>query len=127
MNGLVRYLESRKAPVKRQVLVGPLLQVDLVMSQEKRCELWHALNRFITEHGGCVVSAPFSSPIRIEAPRDSTLPKRLAKAGYDFVFRGQLTRIGSADPKHDRQSRTRPLTACYYGFHRVDVYELALQ
>ena len=96
------------------------------MNQEKRCELWHTLSRFITEHGGFVVSAPFSSPIRIEAPRDSTLSKRLAEAGYDLVFRGQLTRIGSATPKHDRQSRIGPLTACY-GFHRVDVYELALQ
>jgi hypothetical protein len=96
------------------------------MSQEERCELWHALNRFITGHGGFVVSTPFSSPICIEVPKDSTLPKRLAEAGYDVVFRGQLTRIGSATPKHDRQGRIGPLTTGY-GFHRVDVYELALQ
>jgi len=102
------------------------MQIDLAMSQEKRRALWHALNRFITELGGFVVSAPFSSPIRIEAPRDSTLPKRLAEAGYDVVFRGQLTRIGSAAPRHDRQGRIGPLTG-RYGFHRVDVYELALQ
>jgi hypothetical protein len=56
MNGLVRYLESRKAPVKRQVLVGPLLQVDLVMSQEKRCELGtpsigSSLNNVATHRG----------------------------------------------------------------------------
>ena len=100
--------------------------VDLVMTQERRFELWHALNRYITEHGGFVVSAPFSSPVLIEAPRDSTLPKQLAGAGYDLVFRGQLTRIGSAAPKHDRQVRMRPLTPGY-SFHMVDVYELALQ
>ena len=99
--------------------------VDLVMSQEKCCELWHALNRFITENGGFVVSAPFASPVRIESPRDSTLPKRLTEAGYDLVFRGQLTRIGSAAPTHDRHGRTQPVTG--YGFHRVDVYELTLQ
>ena len=74
---------------------------------------------------GFVVSVPFSFPVRIEAPRDSTLPKRLGEAGYDLVFRGQLTRIGNAAPKHDREARTQPLTVSY-GFHMVDVYELAL-
>ena len=63
------------------------------------------------------VSVPFSSPVPIEAPRE---PKQLAEAGYDLGFRGQLTQIGSAAPKHDRQVRTRSLTPDY-GFHMVDV------
>jgi hypothetical protein len=92
---------------------------------EQRRALWIALNAFIGERGGAIVSPMFVSPVRIEVPPDSELPAKLTEAGYDLTFREQATRIGApiAEPVLWGQ-RSRRNDA--YSFRTVDVFELRL-
>lgn len=61
---------------------------------EQRRNLWTALNEFIRQNGGFVVSLQFTSPLRCEVPINSSLPARLRALGYDPIFCEQTTRIG---------------------------------
>jgi len=56
-------------------------------------ELWNALNRFVIENGGSVVSVP-GTVLRIECPKDSALPVKLSEFGYDVRQCGRTSRIG---------------------------------
>jgi hypothetical protein len=90
---------------------------------ERRKELWHGINNFVSERNGAIVSPMYVSPLRIEVEPDSKLPERLRELGYDPIFCEQTTRIGGAMPEQ-RRGRTRPGNA--YSFHACDVYELRL-
>jgi hypothetical protein len=90
---------------------------------QQRRDLWQAINQYVTERGGFVVSVQYVSPVRIEVSPDSELPSKLRELGYDPVFCQQETRIGP------------PLSTWYgwrgnfngaYSFHVRDVYELRL-
>jgi hypothetical protein len=48
---------------------------------EAQRNLWDALHRFCRQHGA-VVSLPGHKELRIEIPRDSTLPAELTRLGY---------------------------------------------
>lgn len=74
----------------------------------QRRELWHALNAFIISHGGAVTSVPEGRVLRVEIPKDSTLPIKLAELGYDPLQCGATTRITSK------------------GFKAMDVIEISL-
>jgi hypothetical protein len=94
------------------------------VSQQRR-DLWTALNAFITERGGAIVTPMFVSPVRIEVPPDSELPAKLAEAGYDLTFCEQATRIGAPIAKPvlwGQRSRRNDA----YAFRAVNVYELKL-
>jgi hypothetical protein len=63
---------------------------------EKQRRLFEALNAFVAQQGGWVVSAPGNKSIRIEAPEGSALPIRLAELGYKLQFCGTGTRNTSS-------------------------------
>src|SRR5262245_12035264 len=61
---------------------------------EEQKKLWHDLNRYVTANGGAIVSAPYSSLIRIEiTSENSILPEKL-KAVHPSD-RGRITRVTS--------------------------------
>jgi len=55
--------------------------------------LWHAIHDFCRQHGGTVVSVPGHKEIRIEIPKDSTLPTKLSALGYQPHHCCATTRI----------------------------------
>jgi hypothetical protein len=91
---------------------------------EQHRRLWQALNNFVTERGGAVVSPMFAFPIRLEVAPDSELPDKLRELGHDLIYREQDTRIGARISKPGRWGR-RDLNAGY-SFRAVDVFELKL-
>ncbi len=62
---------------------------------ERRCNLWNALNRYVREQGGAIVSIPYWSPVRIEIGRGSDLPVKLVGFGYSPHHAGTVTRVTS--------------------------------
>ncbi len=62
------------------------------ITQERR-RLWNALNKYITDQGGFVVSPPFASPLRIEIMPGSPLPARLRELGYTPGHAESITRV----------------------------------
>jgi hypothetical protein len=53
---------------------------------EKQRKLFDALNAFVSEQGGWVVSPPGDKKVRIEVPQNSGLIIRLAESGYKIHF-----------------------------------------
>ena len=51
-----------------------------ITAQRKR--LWNALHDYIRQHGAAVVSVPGHKEMRIEIPKKSALPAKLAEFGY---------------------------------------------
>jgi hypothetical protein len=92
---------------------------------EQRRELWQALNDFVMERGGAIVSPKFHFPIRLEVTPDSELPAKLRELGYDLIFRNEETRIGAPVSEPGRWGRPRYLNTGY-SFRGVAVYELDL-
>jgi hypothetical protein len=62
-------------------------------AKERRNQLWSALNRYVRESGGAVVSAPGISPLRVEVAKNSSLPKTLTDAGYSVSLGERVTRV----------------------------------
>jgi hypothetical protein len=89
----------------------------------QRRDLWQAINQYVTERGGFVVSVQYVSPVRIEVSPDSELPEKLRELGYDPVFCEQATRIGA--PVSGQRGRWVDSNRAY-SFHTRDVYELRL-
>jgi hypothetical protein len=99
-------------------------RADQPQITEQRRNLWTALNEFIRQNGGSIVSLQFTSPLRLEVPINSPLPERLAALGYDPIFCEQTTRIGPQAVQHDRRGRALPTTG--YSFNTFDVFHLKL-
>jgi hypothetical protein len=55
--------------------------------------LWSALNSFISQQGGWLVSVPYTRHLRIETVQGSTLPTKLQELGYDVRQTGKGSRI----------------------------------
>jgi hypothetical protein len=64
-----------------------------VSTEQKR--LWDALNDYITQHGGWVVSVPHHRELRVELPRDSALASKLMEFGYGVFAAATSTRTTS--------------------------------
>ena len=62
---------------------------------EQRTKLWEALNAFISQQGGWVVSPPGSKSLRVEIQQKSVLPAQLLELGYAVRSAGIGTRITS--------------------------------
>jgi hypothetical protein len=62
-------------------------------ANERRKDLWHALNLFISRNGGFLVSQPYSKQLLVEVPEFSDLPGKLFDLGYDLRLTGATTRI----------------------------------
>jgi len=82
-------------------------------SEEKRKqgERWAALNEYVRRNGGAVTSVPGNKTLRIECPRGSPLPAKLAELGYVVASHGSVTRVTGAQPvspKVERLTRTVP-------------------
>ena len=60
---------------------------------QKQRKLWQALNSFISEHGGWMVSQPDTEPLRFECRSESELPESLRDLGYDVVSAGTGERL----------------------------------
>jgi hypothetical protein len=60
-------------------------------AERRRTELWNALNDFVRQNQGWIVSPP-GRHIRIEYPEGGALPLRLASAGYRLKFCSPSTR-----------------------------------
>lgn len=60
---------------------------------EDRKTKFAALNRWIGERGGWIVSVPGDREVRIECLTDSTIPKELRKEGYVLTALGESERI----------------------------------
>ena len=67
-------------------------RTDLV---KQRTEHWDALNAFISQQGGWVVSPPGTKRLRVEIQHQSALPTRLLELGYSVHSAGINTRITS--------------------------------
>ena len=64
--------------------------------KRKVAEAFEALNSFIRRYGGAVTSPP-GKVLRVEVPKGSPLPAKLAELGYNVAACGTVTRIVGAD------------------------------
>jgi hypothetical protein len=90
---------------------------------QQRRDLWDAINSFVTERGGFIVSVKYASPMRMECDPESKLPEKLREADHDPVFLQQETRLGA--PISTREGWRTNLNNGY-SFHVRNVYELRL-
>ena len=92
--------------------------------RRKQNERWSALKEYIRKHGGVVVSLPGTKTLRVEVPKDSTLPAKLAELGYNVVSHGSVSRVVGAaaiSPKAERLTHAVPSAIA-----EVDVLEIRL-
>ena len=93
--------------------------------KRKQGERWAALNEYARRHGGAVVSVPGNKTLRVEVPKGSELPAKLAELGYHVAHCGTVTRVtGVTAPisaKAERLTRTVPSP-----FTECDVLEIRL-
>ncbi len=75
---------------------------------QQRWNLWKALHAFLEQQGAWVTSVPGLSPLRFEVLQGSSLPSRLAGAGYP--------------PRHTGTAQR----ATSNGFTQTDVLEIRL-
>jgi hypothetical protein len=54
---------------------------------------WEAIELFVSEMGGWVVSRLHSFPMRVECRPDSEIPKQLAARGYKLANSGSTQRF----------------------------------
>ena len=52
------------------------------LAVEQRKKLWEALSKYIHDNGCFLVSLPSEKNLRIEAPKNSSLPVKLRELGY---------------------------------------------
>jgi hypothetical protein len=64
----------------------------------KRRELWGALRDFIHQQAGWVTSVPGQQTMRLEIPKNSTLPAKLVEFGCSPRHCGMTTRITAKEP-----------------------------
>ena len=84
------------APIKKPQRISDWLnrpQVERPDALEKRIELWTALNKYVSDNGGWVVSIPGKKLVRVELPLGSSLPARLAEFGYTATHCTISTRL----------------------------------
>ena len=92
--------------------------------KRKQGERWAALNEYVRRNGGAVTSVPGNKTLRVEVPKDSLLPAKLAELGYNVSSHGSVTRVTGAQavsPKVERATRTVPSA-----FAEMDVLEIRL-
>jgi hypothetical protein len=93
----------------------------------RRNELWQALNAFIAQQGGWVVSLPNAARMRIEMCQGSNLVSKLIEYGYSPTHCGTGTRITPTGTKETIASRGSKQTARLHdGFMPVDIIEITL-
>jgi hypothetical protein len=111
--------------MSKWAVARPTKEAEANRVSQQRRDVWTALNAYITERGGAIVSPMLASPLRIETAPDSELPGKLRQLGYDPIFCEQTTRIGApvAEPVLWGQ-RSRRNDA--YAFRAVNVFELRL-
>jgi hypothetical protein len=92
---------------------------------DQRRDLWTALNEFIRQNGGSIVSLQFTSPVRVELVQGSSLAASLTAMGFDPIFVERVSRFGpiAAEPVLRRRRATTPTD----GFRAVDIFELRLK
>jgi hypothetical protein len=95
-------------------------------SEEKRKqgERWAALNEYVRRNGGAVTSVPGNKTLRVEGPKGSELPAKLAELGYNVAQCGSVTRVTGAQaisPKVERLTHAVPSA-----FTECDVLEIRL-
>jgi hypothetical protein len=89
-------------------------QIATAPLDKKRKELWEALNDFVCQNGGWIVSPPHSSQIRFECSPGSALPKSLRELGHVPRKGGTVERL-------------MPVAAGdQVGTVRVEIYEIDL-
>ena len=93
-----------------------------VPPSERQRAVWDGLNVWVGDRGGQITSQPYAQPIVLEVPLDSPLPEKLRSLGWDPIYRGRETRIGTAPAEYDRAGPQRPVTG--YAFNQRDVYHL---
>jgi hypothetical protein len=95
---------------------------------EKKAELFAALERYVRDNGGWIVSAPSEKPARFEAMHGSPLPAKLQDLGWKVRHLGTSTRIlpsALVETYTDHTAPGRPtLTRCHAGPVEVCAYEL---
>jgi hypothetical protein len=67
-----------------------------VEAARKRRELWHALNQFISDHNGFLISPPHAKQLLIETPRGAGLAEQLTGLGFQLRYCGTNTRTASS-------------------------------
>lgn len=88
--------------------LNPKFAVNTTAEEKRRQkEAWQVLNQYITQQGAFVVTPP-GRMLRIEFAKDSTLPAKLTKLGFNVWNVGQNTRLTP------------------FGFLPVDVIEISL-
>jgi hypothetical protein len=101
--------------------LNPRYAVDANAEQKRRqAEAWEALVEFTRRHGGFVTSPP-GKVLRIEVPKNSELPAKLAELRFNVVQCGSVTRVTGALPISPRTERASgPPSA----FAEMDVLEI---
>src|SRR5262249_18477866 len=82
MADAVRKIVDRKELAKRQLNFEQQIKAT-AQAIERRKELWNALSKFIHDQGCWVVSRPHVKDVRIQMPKNSSLPVKLRELGYD--------------------------------------------
>jgi len=62
----------------------------------KQKKLFEALNAFVTERGGWIISPPGDKRVRIECCENSEIPIRLAELGHSLRYCSKATRNTSS-------------------------------
>jgi hypothetical protein len=89
-----------------------------------RAKLWEAINDYVNQHGGRIISPMHYYPLRVELPPESTLPDKFRKIGYTVDFRCKESRVGGpASPEYAARWRRR-WPSPGYGFYTVEVFEI---
>jgi hypothetical protein len=94
----------------------------------KRQELWDALNTYVREAGGWIVSVPGLKELRIEAPQGSTLASKLTALGYTIRLCGSDTRLvpGGTVETIVAHGTGAPIIRHHAGFIPIDILEIEL-
>jgi hypothetical protein len=92
--------------------------------KKKQAEAFDAMNAFVRKHGGSIVSPPGNKTLRVEVPKGSELPAKLAELHFNVARCGSVTRITGAPSitaKVERETGVVPSA-----FLEMDVLEIRL-
>jgi hypothetical protein len=93
---------------------------------ERQRELWSALNDFIRENDGVVVSQPGVSVIRFECRRESGVPELLRGLGYEVVSAGTSECLMPITEVLTEQATNTKVTRQHVGPVEVAIFEFKL-
>ena len=119
-------IPAKKKPKPDWMSRGYAENTDAARARQKT-ELWEAINNFISQNGGWLVSPFGSDRLRVEIPRGSSLAAKLAEAGFEPRHIGTGTRITPNAITETIDANTKQQrTLTHGGIVPVDILEISL-